>query len=141
MGVYQRMRTFEQVEEYEVIVLKICDLPQNEISQIQGNFFMNFVMTRGWTGYAVEILEPYPLFSGFVWKHVFRKQQYGPYVASLSYYRALPNFLLFIFIGFIYAIIAPLMLPFLMIYFVAGYIVYRNQVIIELPCYFIFLLL
>ena len=99
---------------------------------------MNFVMTRGWTGYAVEILEPYLLFSGFVWKHVFRKQQYGPYVASLSYYRALPNFLLFIFIGFIYAIIAPLMLPFLMIYFIAGYIVYRNQVITQLQCHFNF---
>jgi hypothetical protein len=92
---------------------------------------MNFVMTRGWTGYAVEILEPYLLFKGFVWRHVFGRRQYGPYTNSLLYYRSLPNFLLFIFIGFIYAVIAPLMLPFLMIYFVAGYIVYRNQVNIK----------
>lgn len=95
----------------------------------QANFFMNFVMTRGWTGYAVEILQPYLLLSGFFWRRVFRKGQYGPYVESLPYYRTLPNFLLFIFIGFMYTMIAPLMLPFLMIYFSVGYIVYRNQIL------------
>lgn len=95
----------------------------------QGNFFMNFIMTKGWTGFAIEILQPYILMAGFTWRHVCRKRQYGPYVQSLNYYRALPNVLLFVFIGFMYAILAPLLLPFLMIYLMLGYIVYRNQIL------------
>ncbi|KAI5060360.1 hypothetical protein GOP47_0024780 [Adiantum capillus-veneris] len=95
----------------------------------QVNFFMNFVMTKGWTGYAIEILQPKVFFLGFFWRRVLRKRQYGPYAESLPYYKALPNLLLFIFIGFIYVIIAPLMLPFLMIYFFVGYIVFRNQIL------------
>eukprot|EP00250_Pteridium_aquilinum_P014457 c22003_g4_i1 orf=389-2575(-) len=95
----------------------------------QANFFMNFVMTKGWTGLTVEILQPYLLLTGFLWRRVLRKRLYGPYADSLPYFKALPNLLLFIFIGFIYVLIAPLMLPFLMIYFFVGYIVFRNQIL------------
>ncbi|MCO5587144.1 hypothetical protein L7F22_041091 [Adiantum nelumboides] len=95
----------------------------------QVNFFMNLVMTKGWTGYAIEILQPKFLLSGFLWRRILRRRQYGPYAESLPYYKALPNLLLFIFIGFIYVVIAPLMLPFLMIYFFVGFIVFRNQIL------------
>lgn len=77
----------------------------------------------------MEILQPRLLLSSFLWRRVLRRRQYGPYAQSLPYFKALPNLLLFIFIGFIYVIIAPLMLPFLMIYFVVGYIVFRNQIL------------
>lgn len=94
----------------------------------QANFFMNFIMTKGWTGFSTEILQPYAIIRGFFTKHLFGKQRYGPRVEPLNYHRALPNLLLFIFVGFMYTILAPLLLPFLMIYFIIGYIVYRNQI-------------
>ncbi|KAH7299865.1 hypothetical protein KP509_24G034200 [Ceratopteris richardii] len=95
----------------------------------QVNIFMNLVMTKGWTGYAIEILQPSVFIPGFLRRHVLRTRQYGPYAKSLPYYKALPELLLFVFIGFIYVIIAPLMLPFLMVYFFVGYIVFRNQIL------------
>lgn len=95
----------------------------------QVNFFMNLVMTKGWTGHAVEILQPSVLLKGVFWGRIMRQRQYGPYAHSLPYFKALPNLLLFIFIGFIYVVIAPLMLPFLMIYFFLGFIVFRNQIL------------
>ncbi|KAH6556260.1 hypothetical protein KP509_1Z193300 [Ceratopteris richardii] len=95
----------------------------------QVNNFMNLVMTKGWTGLAIEILQPSVLIPGYLRRHVLEARQYGPYTKSLPYFKALPNLLLFIFIGFMYVIIAPLMLPFLMIYFLIGYIVFRNQIL------------
>lgn len=94
----------------------------------QANFFMNFIMTKGWTGLATETLQPYAIISGFVMKYLFGKQRYGPNVESLKFFRALPNVLLFVFIGFMYTVLAPLLLPFFMIYLIMGYIVYRNQI-------------
>lgn len=94
----------------------------------QANFFMNFIMTKGWTGLATETLQPYPMISGFLLKHLLGKQHYGPRVEPLKYHRALPNVLLFVFIGFMYTLLAPLLLPFLMIYLIMGYIVFRNQI-------------
>ncbi|MCO5614229.1 hypothetical protein L7F22_068509 [Adiantum nelumboides] len=94
----------------------------------QANFFMNFIMTKGWTGLATETLQTYPIISGFFLKHLLGKKKYGPRVESLKYFRALPNVLLFVFIGFIYTLLAPLLLPFLMVYLIMGYIVFRNQI-------------
>ncbi|MCO5589388.1 hypothetical protein L7F22_043355 [Adiantum nelumboides] len=94
----------------------------------QANFFMNFIMTKGWTGLATETLQTYPIISGFFLKHLLGKKKYGPRVESLKYFRALPNVLLFVFIGFMYTLLAPLLLPFLMVYLIMGYIVFRNQI-------------
>ncbi|KAH7442148.1 hypothetical protein KP509_03G073300 [Ceratopteris richardii] len=94
----------------------------------QSNFFMNFIMTKGWTGLATETLQPFTIISDCFLRHLLGKKLYGPQVQSLSYFRVLPNILLFVFIGFTYTILAPLLLPFLMVYLVMGYIVFRNQV-------------
>ncbi|KAI5068985.1 hypothetical protein GOP47_0015286 [Adiantum capillus-veneris] len=94
----------------------------------QANFFMNFIMTKGWTGLATETLQPYPIISGFLLKYLLGKQHYGPRIEPLKYFRALPNVLLFVFIGFMYTLLAPLLLPFLMVYLIMGYIVFRNQI-------------
>ena len=104
----------------------------------QANFFMNFIMTQGWAGLAIEILQPDLLTLGLFMKYFLQKQQYGPYVQSMQYHRILPNLLLLIFIGFMYSMIAPLLIPFLMIFFIGGYIVYCNQV---WPSFFTFWIL
>jgi hypothetical protein len=50
-------------------------------------------------------------------------------VYSLPYYRQLPHVLLFVMVGLTYSIITPLLLPFLLVYFILGYIVFRNQIL------------
>lgn len=94
----------------------------------QANFFMNFIMTKGWTGLATETLQLFPLISGLALKYLFGKKHYGPRVQPMKYFRALANVLLFVFVGFVYTIMTPLLLPFLMVYLIMGYIVFRNQI-------------
>jgi hypothetical protein len=46
----------------------------------------------------------------------------------LPYFRIIPFISLSILIGLVYAVVAPLLLPFLIVYFCLGYVVYINQV-------------
>ncbi|KAK1405619.1 Lipase [Heracleum sosnowskyi] len=66
-------------------------------------FFMTYVLTSGWTGLASELMQPFVLLCHWLDRIVFR--------------------------GFTASVTAPLMLPFLMVYFLLAYIVYRNQFI------------
>ncbi|GAY36852.1 hypothetical protein CUMW_024940 [Citrus unshiu] len=53
----------------------------------------------------------------------------NPYLYSLPYFRVIPLVSLSILIGMVFAVVAPLLLPFLVGYFFLGYAVYINQVI------------
>ncbi|ESR52121.1 hypothetical protein CICLE_v10033297mg, partial [Citrus x clementina] len=53
----------------------------------------------------------------------------NPYLYSLHYFRVIPLVSLSILIGMVFAVVAPLLLPFLVGYFFLGYAVYINQVI------------
>ncbi|CAK7336562.1 unnamed protein product [Dovyalis caffra] len=52
----------------------------------------------------------------------------NPYLYSLPYFRIIPSVSLSILIGMVYAVVAPLLLPFLVGYFYLGYMVYVNQI-------------
>ena len=95
----------------------------------QANFFITYIMTTGWAGLPLEILQTGALIFNFLKRHTVEKS--SPLLAdvySLPYYRTLPMVLLFTLFGLVYSIINPLLLPFLLVYFILGYIVFRNQV-------------
>jgi calcium permeable stress-gated cation channel len=46
----------------------------------------------------------------------------------MPYYSEIPRILLFGLIGLAYFIVAPLILPFVLVYFCLGYFIFRNQV-------------
>ncbi|KAH9576159.1 hypothetical protein CY35_01G147600 [Sphagnum magellanicum] len=96
----------------------------------QAEFFITYVLTS-WTGFPLEILQTGSLVFNFLKRHtVERKQQpLLDTVQSLPYYRTIPSILFFILLGLVYSIVNPLLLPFLLIYFILGYIVFRNQVL------------
>ena len=50
------------------------------------------------------------------------------FVPSFPYHTEVPKVLLFGLLGFTCSVLAPLILPFLLVYFFLGYVVYRNQV-------------
>lgn len=86
-------------------------------------------MTTGWAGFPLEILQSSVLILNYMKRMMIdRTKPLLSDVWSLPYYRYVPNVLLFIFLGLTYSIITPLLLPFLLVYFVLGYIVFRNQV-------------
>ncbi|GAB4852420.1 hypothetical protein Ancab_016615 [Ancistrocladus abbreviatus] len=93
-------------------------------------FFMTYVLTSGWTSLACELVQLYPLVFNFIWKVIF-KQKHGPFdeAWTFPFHTEVPRILLFVLLGFVFAILAPLILPLLLVYFFLAYLVYRNQIL------------
>lgn len=95
----------------------------------QADFFVTYILTDGLSGFSLEILQP-----GLLCWDAIRSCTYGrgkektPYLYSLPYFRIIPLVSLSVLIGTVYAVVAPLLLPFLIGYFLLGYAVFINQV-------------
>ncbi|KAI4333021.1 hypothetical protein L6164_017878 [Bauhinia variegata] len=109
--------------------------PQNIPNQLaravsaQADFFVTYILTDGLSGFSLEILQPglliWDLFKSCIccWR-----RERNPYLYSLPYFRIIPFVCLSVLIGVVYAVVAPLLLPFLIGYFCLGYLVYINQI-------------
>ncbi|KAL3622604.1 hypothetical protein CASFOL_034015 [Castilleja foliolosa] len=95
----------------------------------QADFFMTYILTNGLSGFSLEILQAglltWDTIKSRMWDRGKKKQ---PYLYSLPYYRIIPFVSLVILIGMVYAVVAPLLLPFLVGYFCLGYVVFVNQI-------------
>ncbi|XP_062114891.1 CSC1-like protein At3g54510 isoform X2 [Humulus lupulus] len=95
----------------------------------QADFFLTYILTDGLSGFSFEVLQPGLL----LWNAIrscfcHRRKEKNPYLYSLPYYRVIPLVSLSILIGMVYAVVAPLLLPFLIGYFCLGYAVFINQI-------------
>ncbi|RDX78703.1 CSC1-like protein HYP1, partial [Mucuna pruriens] len=93
----------------------------------QASFFIAYVVTSGWTTMASEIFQLTKLISNFISKIFGRNSDDDFEPPSIPYHSEIPRIRLFGLLGVTYFILAPLILPFLLIYFCLGYIVFRNQ--------------
>ncbi|KAL2317876.1 hypothetical protein Fmac_031752 [Flemingia macrophylla] len=110
----------------------VTDLPAQLAKAVpaQSTFFTTYVLSSGWASLACEIMQFFPLLCNIVERYILRhKEDALNGNLSFPYYTEVPRILLFGFLGFTCAILAPLMLPFLLIYFFLAYLVYRNQII------------
>lgn len=96
---------------------------------IQATFFITYVLTSGWASLSSEIVQLFPLAFNLIKKHICRTKVDSDSIPSFPYHTEVPRVALFGLIGFVCSILAPLILPFLLVYFSLGYIVYKNQVI------------
>jgi hypothetical protein len=95
----------------------------------QADFFITYILTDGLSGFSFEILQPGLLIWHAIKSNTFGRQgEKNPYLYSLPYFRIIPMICLSVLIGMVYAVVAPLLLPFLIGYFCLGYVVYINQV-------------
>ncbi|XP_074334763.1 CSC1-like protein At3g54510 isoform X2 [Apium graveolens] len=107
------------------------DFPSHLASAVsaQADFFMTYILTSGLSGFSLEILQPGLLVLNYIKLHTWgRGKNKNPYLYSLPYYRIIPFICLFILIGMVYAVVAPLLLPFLIGYFALGYVVFIHQI-------------
>ncbi|GJN23469.1 hypothetical protein PR202_gb11119 [Eleusine coracana subsp. coracana] len=100
-----------------------------ELVPKQATFFITYVLTSGWASLCSEILQVYNLVYNFFSKFICCCHQDPEYVYSFPYHTEVPKVLLFNLLGFTFSIMAPLILPFLLVYFCLGYLVYRNQIL------------
>ncbi|KAL5056425.1 hypothetical protein RYX36_037107 [Vicia faba] len=95
----------------------------------QADFLVTYILTDGLSGFSLEALQP-----GLLIWDTFKsctlgcRREKSPYLYSLPYFRIVPFVSLSILIGLVYAVVAPLLLPFLIVYFSLGYVIYINQI-------------
>ncbi|XP_078430264.1 hyperosmolality-gated Ca2+ permeable channel 2.3 [Wolffia australiana] len=95
----------------------------------QATFFITYVVTSGWTNLSYEVTRAKPLVKDFLRRHWWNFLGGELEVPSLPYHREIPSILFFWLLGSTYFFQAPLILPFVIIYFLMGFIVYRNQLL------------
>ncbi|KAM1875517.1 hypothetical protein FF1_042965 [Malus domestica] len=108
----------------------VKDIPAQLANAIpaQAKFFMTYVLSSGWASLACELMQIYPLLCNYFRRFILRKGRYNDSL-SFPYHTEIPRVLLFGFIGFTCSILVPLILPFLLVYFVLAYFIYRNQIL------------
>lgn len=100
----------------------------------QSDFFITYMLANGMSGFSFEVLQ----FGLLTW-HFLKTHSVGhtdePYLYGFPYYRVVPIVSLAVLIGMVYAVVAPLLLPILVIYFLLGYAVFINQMedVYEIP--------
>ncbi|CAN0896531.1 CSC1-like protein At1g69450 [Linum grandiflorum] len=96
----------------------------------QASFFIAYVVTTGWTSISSELFRVIP-FLGAVIANLFGRSTEDEEceVPSIAFHKDLPRILFFALLGIAYFFLAPLILPFLLVYFCMVYIIFRNQFI------------
>ncbi|KAK7377014.1 hypothetical protein VNO80_02434 [Phaseolus coccineus] len=110
----------------------VTDLPAQLAKAVpaQATFFTTYVLSSGWASLAFEVMQIFPLLCNIFQRFILRlKEDALDSSLSFPYHTEVPRVILFVFLGFTCSILAPLMLPFLLIYFFLAYLVYRNQII------------
>ncbi|XP_015575719.2 CSC1-like protein RXW8 isoform X2 [Ricinus communis] len=117
----------------------VRDIPMELAKAIptQASFFMTYVLTSGWAGLACEVMQLFPLSCNMIKKFILRNDKdSSDDLMTFPYHTEVPRVLLFGLIGFTCSIMAPLILPFLLVYFSLAYLVYRNQILnVYIPKY------
>ncbi|KAE8673214.1 CSC1-like protein [Hibiscus syriacus] len=95
----------------------------------QASFFIAYVVTSGWTSTSSELFRLFPLMWSLIKKPFSCCSDEEFEVPSVPYHREIPRILFFGLLGITYFFLAPLILPFLLVYLCLAYIIYRNQFI------------
>ncbi|KAM0927644.1 hypothetical protein ACQ4PT_002724 [Festuca glaucescens] len=101
----------------------------------QATFLITYVLTSGWASLSSELMQLFCLIWNFIRKYILRMKEDTEFVPSFPYHTEVPKVLLFGLLGFTCSVLAPLILPFLLVYFFLGYVIYRNQVRNKRKCY------
>lgn len=89
-------------------------------------------MVDGWAAIAGEILRLKPLVI-FHLKNMFlvkteRDREKATNPGSVDFPETLPSLQLYFLLGLVYAVVTPILLPFILVFFAFAYLVYRHQV-------------
>ncbi|KAI4352535.1 hypothetical protein L6164_006775 [Bauhinia variegata] len=95
----------------------------------QASFFIAYVVTSGWTSTASELFQLIRLIFNYINRIFAGNSTDDVEVPSMPYHSEIPRILFFVLLGVTYFFLAPLILPFILIYFCLGYIIHRNQLL------------
>ncbi|XP_071737356.1 calcium permeable stress-gated cation channel 1-like [Rutidosis leptorrhynchoides] len=114
--------------------------PANKIPETIGiaipmkaTFFITYIMVDGWTGTAAQLLRLKRLIIYHL-KNIFlvkteRDRERAMNPKSISFYTGEPQIQFYFLIGLVYAVVSPLLIPFILVFFGLAFVIYRHQVI------------
>ncbi|XP_048435130.1 CSC1-like protein At3g21620 isoform X1 [Pyrus x bretschneideri] len=124
---------FQQLDEF--IHQSANEIPKTIGVSIpmKATFFITYIMVDGWAGIAGEILRLKPLIIYHL-KNFFlvktekdREEAMDP--GTLGFNTGEPQIQLYFLLGLVYAVVSPILLPFIIVFFALAYVVYRHQII------------
>ncbi|XP_057966644.1 CSC1-like protein At4g02900 isoform X2 [Malania oleifera] len=99
---------------------------------MKATFFITYIMVDGWAGIAAEIFRLVPLVM-FHLKNTFlvkteqdRVQAMDP--GCVGFATSEPRIQLYFLLGLVYAVVTPILLPFIIVFFAFAFMVFRHQV-------------
>ncbi|XP_022723345.1 CSC1-like protein RXW8 isoform X4 [Durio zibethinus] len=96
----------------------------------QATFFTTYVLSSGWASLSCEVIQLFALLCNVFRKFILRiKEEPSNCALTFPHHTEIPRLLLFGLLGFTCSIMAPLILPFLLVYFFLAFLVYRNQIL------------
>ncbi|KAJ0250164.1 CSC1-like protein [Hirschfeldia incana] len=124
---FQQLKSFLEQPPTEIPKTVGVSIP------MKATFFITYIMVDGWAGIAAEILRLVPLVV-FHLKNAFlvkteqdRQQAMDP--GHLDFATSEPRIQFYFLLGLVYAAVAPILLPFIVVFFAFSYVVFRHQVI------------
>lgn len=100
---------------------------------IKATFFITYIMVDGWAGVAGEILRLKPLIiyhlKNFFLVKTEKDREEAMDAGSIGFNTGEPQIQLYILLGLVYAVVTPILLPFILVFFGFSYVVYRHQII------------
>ncbi|KAK8614289.1 hypothetical protein V6N13_122653 [Hibiscus sabdariffa] len=132
----QSLANLEGLERVAPFLRPVIELIPRTIGvsiPMKATFFITYIMVDGWAGIAGEILRLKP-FVIFHLKNMFlvktdRDREKAMDPGSVDYPETLPSLQLYFLLGIVYAVVTPILLPFILVFFAFAYLVYRHQII------------
>ncbi|XP_021822928.1 CSC1-like protein At3g21620 isoform X1 [Prunus avium] len=100
---------------------------------MKATFFITYIMVDGWAGVAGEILRLKPLIiyhlKNFFLVKTEKDREDAMDPGTLGFNTGEPQIQLYFLLGLVYAVVSPILLPFIIVFFGLAYVVYRHQII------------
>lgn len=130
---------FESLKQIQKQPGKLVDILATSLPKT-ATFFISFVALKIFVGYGLELTRLVPLVIYHIKRRFLCKTEaevreaWAP--GGFSYATRVPNDMLVMTISLSYAILAPMIIPFAILYFAVGWIVLRNQALnVYVPSY------
>ncbi|KAF9571768.1 hypothetical protein EC968_000214 [Mortierella alpina] len=121
----------KMIEENKFSLNYITDRMSKNLPSVS-TFFITYVLLQSFTGPVLELLQIGPLLLNFLFVRIFNKSPRQIWdvqgrLDAANYGIIFPPAILIFCIGMLYATVAPLILPFVTLYFILYYFVFRHQ--------------
>jgi len=99
---------------------------------MKATFFITYIMVDGWSGTAGEILRLKALIIYHL-KNLFlvkteRDREKAMNPGSIGFNTGEPQIQFYFLIGLVYAVVTPLLIPFILVFFCIAFVIQRHQV-------------